>query len=169
MVNNSSDVRFLQQKLRTISQYNNSIPVIGVDGIFGPETTTAVAAFQRVYGLPVTGQVDEDTWMAIDSEYLRVTGLAQQPSAISPFTVCLPELHQGDSGDLVYVLQVMLRAIAARYPNVSMPEMTGVFDEATDDALRSVQSASGLTPHGRLDKETWNAIAALYNINGRMC
>ncbi|GAW93667.1 peptidoglycan-binding protein LysM [Calderihabitans maritimus] len=36
-----------------------------IDGIFGPRTEAAVKAFQRQKGLPVTGVVDTNTWIAL--------------------------------------------------------------------------------------------------------
>ena len=170
MLNKPKDVAELQRRLRTISAYNPEIPAIGVDGIFGPETTGAVAAFQRLYRLPVTGEVDYDTWQAIDREYLHAVGLAAKPAPISPFVNCMPELKMGDTGDIVYILQIMLRSIAQKYGDLPSPDVSGVFEQTTDAALRKIQSASGLEPSGRLNKDTWNATAALYNINNeRMC
>lgn len=43
---------------------------IGLDGAFGSETETAVQAFQKANGLPVTGLVDRQTWAAL-SPYLK--------------------------------------------------------------------------------------------------
>lgn len=36
-----------------------------VDGVYGTRTTTAVKAFQKDNGLPVTGIVDRNTWAAL--------------------------------------------------------------------------------------------------------
>ena len=37
----------------------------GIDGDYGPDTATAVTAFQEDVGLPVTGEVDGATWRAL--------------------------------------------------------------------------------------------------------
>lgn len=37
----------------------------GVDEIYGKDTAAAVASFQEAQGLPVTGKVDDDTWLAL--------------------------------------------------------------------------------------------------------
>ena len=72
-------VRNLQSMLRSISLYYNNIPVIAVDGIFGPTTTNAVKEFQRVYSLPITGEVDIITF----EEIVRITnGIKQEKDEI---------------------------------------------------------------------------------------
>ena len=72
-------VRNLQNMLRNISLYYNNIPVIAVDGIFGPTTTNAVTEFQKVYSLPVTGAVDIITF----EEIVRITnGIKQEKEEI---------------------------------------------------------------------------------------
>jgi peptidoglycan hydrolase-like protein with peptidoglycan-binding domain len=38
---------------------------VTLDGIFGPDTETAVKDQQRGFGLPVTGIVDDNTWMKL--------------------------------------------------------------------------------------------------------
>ncbi|MFA6983175.1 MAG: peptidoglycan-binding domain-containing protein [Sedimentibacter sp.] len=43
-------------------------PIV-VDGVFGPDTTAAVIAFQILYGLPVTGVVDLETWSRLSEVY----------------------------------------------------------------------------------------------------
>ncbi len=35
-----------------------------IDGIFGPATVTVVRQYQTSAGLPVSGTMDEQTWMA---------------------------------------------------------------------------------------------------------
>ena len=64
-------VRNLQNMLRNISLYYDNIPIIAVDGIFGSSTTNAVREFQRVYKLPVTGEVDIITF----EEIVRITNI----------------------------------------------------------------------------------------------
>ena len=48
-----------------------------VDGIYGENTQQAVRAFQRVFGLPVTGIIDYPTWYKIQDIYVGVTRIAE--------------------------------------------------------------------------------------------
>ncbi len=45
------------------------IPAVEVGDVFGPDTTAAVIAFQSLYGLPITGVVDEETWNKLFEVY----------------------------------------------------------------------------------------------------
>ena len=55
-------IREIQTYLHFIARTDGSIPVVIPDGIYGDETTAAVTAFQRLYNLPQTGEVDKGTW-----------------------------------------------------------------------------------------------------------
>ncbi|MBC9783948.1 peptidoglycan-binding protein [Heliobacterium chlorum] len=63
-----------------------------------------------------------------------------------------PELAEGATGEDVQRLQRLLDA--AGYPVT----VTGVFDQATLNALRTFQSEVGINPTGRADLETWLAL-----------
>lgn len=58
-------VEQVQTYLNTISQYISAVPPVMVDGVYGPETESAVSVVQSLYGLPVTGDVGILTWNAI--------------------------------------------------------------------------------------------------------
>jgi len=62
-------VRILQEYLNYISDFIPEIPSVSPTGYFGPQTQQAVEAFQRLYGLPVTGYVEALTWDAIADLY----------------------------------------------------------------------------------------------------
>ena len=55
-------VRIIQRYLNVVSQSNPAIPVIAVDGIFGPRTKAAVTAFQRSLGIEQNGAVGPVEW-----------------------------------------------------------------------------------------------------------
>ena len=65
----SDTVRILQEYLDFISQYISEIPSVSPTGYFGPRTQQSVEAFQRLYGLPVTGYVEAVTWASIADLY----------------------------------------------------------------------------------------------------
>ncbi|MBQ3030302.1 MAG: peptidoglycan-binding protein [Agathobacter sp.] len=70
-------VRQMQQQLARISKTYPAIPTIRADGIYGEDTADAVRVFQSVFGLPVTGVVDYNTWYEISAIYVAVTRIAE--------------------------------------------------------------------------------------------
>ena len=79
-------VAALQFMLSVAGQFYNQIPPVTQDGVYGPNTTAAVRAFQQAAGLPVDGVAGEQTWImlfrvyaSLDNEYLRAQlGLPQE-------------------------------------------------------------------------------------------
>lgn len=67
----------MQQQLARIAKSYPAIPAIVPDGIFGNKTREAVEKFQSVFGLPVTGIVDYNTWYEISNIYVAVTRIAE--------------------------------------------------------------------------------------------
>ncbi|MBR2370586.1 MAG: peptidoglycan-binding protein [Clostridia bacterium] len=65
----SEDVRIVQEYLNFISQTYTQIPGVTPTGYFGNMTRESVLAFQRVFGLDVTGVVGAITWSAIAAVY----------------------------------------------------------------------------------------------------
>lgn len=62
-------VRQLQYMLQVLSNFISAIPPVQVDGIYGPATRASVLAAQRYFGLPQTGTVDAETWLALERQY----------------------------------------------------------------------------------------------------
>lgn len=70
-------VRQMQEQLARISKAYPAIPRIRADGVYGPATREAVQKFQSIFGLPVTGVVDYNTWYEISAIYVAVTRIAE--------------------------------------------------------------------------------------------
>jgi murein L,D-transpeptidase YcbB/YkuD len=70
-------VRQMQEQLARISKSYPAIPRVSPDGIYGPSTREAVEVFQSVFGLPVTGVVDYNTWYEISNIYVAVSRIAE--------------------------------------------------------------------------------------------
>ena len=74
-----ADVATIQEYLAYIATVYPAIPAPAVTGVYGMETVQAVEAFQREFGLPVTGTVGVTTWDAIATLYSDLrTGNAQR-------------------------------------------------------------------------------------------
>ena len=70
-------VRQMQNQLNRIADNYPAIPKIRVDGIYGSETAQAVRTFQKIFDMPITGQVDFATWYKISQIYVGVSRIAE--------------------------------------------------------------------------------------------
>ena len=162
-----NSVRTKQVQLNRISRNYPSIPKIApVDGVFGQETDDAVREFQQIFKLTADGIIGKATWYRIaylynsvkrlselDSEGISLDEVAQQfPSLLSP----------GDTGDEVRMIQYYLQVVAAYYDTVPPLTTTGVYDDATYQAVMAFQRTFGLTPDGIMGQQTWNELYKAY-------
>lgn len=156
-------VRELQFFLAFLSLYNSAIPEPAVDGAFGPQTRRAVEAFQSIYGLPVTGVVNTQTW---DTLYRAYRGIVDSlpPGYLDGVTAVYPgyPLRIGSEGEPVINLQTYLNFIADTYEEIPKVTVDGVFGPATERAVRAYESVFGLTPSTLVGAGLWNSIASTY-------
>lgn len=155
-------VRSLQTMLRVIAESDNTLPSVVPDGIYGQQTVVAVSAFQRKYGLPVTGVTDQSTWEKIAAIY--EPALIQVDEA-QPLYIILDPLEvivENQQHPNLYIVQGMLQVFALAYTGIIAPEVTGILDIPTSQALGVFQEQNGLPMTGRLDKETWKHLALQY-------
>ncbi len=159
----------LQQFLRYISQNTDGIPTVVPDGIYGPETRAAVSALQKKVGLSQNGEADFETWTQIVDFYDEIKKKNRFPQGILGYPPEIPHLKEGDDFEEIYLLQIMLRRIAKIFKNVSMPDLTGVYDSKTAQAVKDFSQLYGKESSGIVDRELWNILTDTYNaftING---
>lgn len=109
---------------------------VAPDGKFGPQTRTEVRNFQIAKGLGADGIVGPQTWVAL------IQG---------------NQLDEGDSGQAVRALQVLLRnKFAFNAVNVDAD-----FGPITADAVREFQDEYDLTVDGIVGPDTWQALVAI--------
>ena len=158
-------VRSLQTMLRVLAEDDSSLPTVIPDGIYGPSTMTAISAFQRKYGLPITGIADQSTWDTIVSVYepaLTRVGKAQ------PIEVLLDAgeiLRIGDNSPYIYLAQAMLLQLSENHASITQPDVTGVIDTVTSDAVLQFQRLSGLPETGEIDRITWKHLVLQFTLD----
>ncbi|MFE2584654.1 peptidoglycan-binding protein, partial [Streptomyces sp. NPDC059378] len=145
--NKSGCVTELQRLLR---HYGYSIDV---DGDFGPATESAVRSFQSSHGLSVDGQVGPNTKAELyNTDESPATGIDLRSAS------CPANITEGQSGGCVATLQALLNGKGQHL------DVDGEFGPLTLAAVKSFQSASGLSVDGQVGP---NTKAALYsNIGG---
>lgn len=156
-------VRVAQYYLAVIAQNLDTVPVIAIDGIFGPRTEAAVKAFQKDYGLPETGVIDERTWNDMYNVYRGIVESTPEyytgvPVAPYPGFV----LSIGMRGNEVRLLQEYLSKLSEVYPEIPQIAVDGVFGPATRSAVMAAQQLFGLPVTGIVFALTWDAITSAY-------
>lgn len=155
-------IRSLQTMLRVIAQEDRRQPSLIPDGIYGNQTTTAVASFQRNHGIPSTGVTDQRTWDAIVEVYepalVRIGPAQPLEIILEPGQI----IRLGEENPNIYILQAVLLVLSQTYASITPPGMTGKLDEATSASLEAFQALSGLPQTGELDKITWKHLALHY-------
>ena len=154
-------IKDVQKWLRTIGREYPDFPEVFIDGIYGSETSEAVAFFQRKKGLSVTGDVDRETFDSLYSEYLRIIRASRILGFIPQFEEYAGgEMRPGDVFDDIFVLQLLLRAVSLD-DNELFVDINGIFNEETEKAVRKLQNKIGMTENGRVNGELWNMLVLL--------
>ncbi len=162
MVN--EQVRGLQYFLAVIGAYYESVEPLEITGTFDAQTERSVRSFQRVYGLPVTGVVDEATWDDIYRAYAGIAAsLPVEDAEWIPLLYPGFVLQEGLTSEYVRVLQQYLTYIHQSIPSIPEVRDTGYFGPVTKSAVTSFQRWAGLTPNGAVGAVTWDGIAGLYS------
>lgn len=157
-------VRIIQYYLDFIAYFNDTLPRLEGDGVFGSATLAAVNTFQSQHGLPVTGVVDRRTWYAILDEYNNI--LHSLPYEFQSYSSLLYPgyvLTTGATGKAVEQVQTFLQTISQNLPAVPPVTVDGIYGAETERAVEVVQDLYGLPVTGDVGPLTWNSIAQLYN------
>ena len=160
--NTGDSVRVVQYYLNVVATYYDTIPQIEINGVFDQQTDTAVRAFQQQFGLGVDGIVGRQTWQKLEDVYESIrtsTDLIDGGVVLFPGRV----LQSGFQGEDVATIQEYLAYIAATYPSIPAPGVTGVYGMETVQAVEAFQQEFGLPVTGTVGVLTWDAIATLYS------
>ncbi len=155
-------VRSLQTMLRVLGEARGEPTTLIPDGIYGRQTQNAVSRFQRDHGIPVTGVADQNTWDRLVLEY---TPAVVQVEAAEPLQIIMNPgkvYRRGDTSYNIYLIQVILLALAEIYGSMAAPALTGILDAQTTEALIAFQYLNDLPQTGEVDKNTWKQLALQY-------
>lgn len=157
-------VRALQYYMDVVAYLNPELETVTVNGIYDAGTVRAVTAFQRFYGLPVTGRANAAFWNILNREYRASVaslpaGYEGELAKIYPGYV----LSEGAEGESVRDLQSYLSAIGRVFPEIPEIPVTGYYGTQTRDAVYTFQRLFGLPQSGLVGFNTWYSIANEYN------
>ncbi len=158
------DVESVQYYLAFLGYFYPQLPPIAITGFFNEETRDAVFTFQSVYGLPVTGVVDAETFYTIEREYRNaVSDLpANYRSAIGePYPGRF--LTVGDRGESVRIIQEYFNRIAVNDPAIPTIAADGIFGNETRNAVIAFQRQLGIEENGAIGPAEWAEIVLRAN------
>ncbi len=161
---NGTDVANVQYLLAYIGQFYDTLPRVEIDGIYGEGTADAVRAFERTFGLPITGNVDLPVWDVLYRTYIgyiEAIPLKYTEGVTVPYPGV--PLRLGSESDSVRVLQEYINYIAGFYDEIPTLPVTGYFGQQTEAAVNALQALLGIEQSGTVASVTWNAIAELYS------
>lgn len=169
----NSNVQLIQTRLNRIAgNYPNIPKIYPVSGEFDAITESAVRKFQEIFSLTPDGIVGKGTWYRISYIYSVVKKLAEVESEGVQYgleTLQFPGVLQlGDTIHGVDILQYFLSVNALFNPFLPAVEITGVFDEPTENAVRAFQIYYGLPETGVVDDATWSRIYDVFIDNSQV-
>ena len=158
----SIEVSVLQYYLAVIGAYYEAVTPVEITGYFGEKTERSLKSFQRVFGLPQTGEADRATRNDLYRAYQGIAeAVKPQYTAVAlyPGTV----LREGVSSDSVRIIQEYLTYINRSYPNIPAVSNTGYFGPLTKQSVTAFQRQFGIDATGIVGAVTWDKIAEVYS------
>jgi cell wall-associated NlpC family hydrolase len=133
-------VEAVQEKLQNLGLYADSI-----DGIYGPNTRSAVRKYQSAHGLLVDGVAGPHTLRSLFSGATSTVSTSNSSSYV----------NYGDRGQAVKNVQTKLISLGFLHGSAD-----GIFGPQTKSAVKSFQSAHHLLVDGVVGPKTESALSA---------
>lgn len=154
----NTSVQALQQRLQTLGYFTS-----GVSGVFDNATEIAVKRFEQTYGVMQTGIATPAFQARLYADDAPIYGSeAYDTAVVSQYST----LQRGAVGSSVYALQHRLKELG--YP---MKDLTGVYDEATENAVMLFGRSYGLddqyVAYIALQKELYSDSALTYTTDNQ--
>ncbi len=159
----TNQVRGMQYFLAVVGAYYASVQPITITGFYDQQTEESVRSFQRVFGLPQTGIVDEATWQDLYRAYLGIVESTPEDTTLAPLLYGGTILREGMTSEDIRILQEYLTYIHETLPEIPAVKNTGYFGPLTKSAVLAFQRYAGLPENGVVGAATWDAIAGLYS------
>lgn len=158
------NVRTSQYYLAVIGAYYAAIQPVEITGYFGAQTETSVKSLQKVFGLPQTGVIDEQTWHAMYDAYAGIVESVPLDTTVND-VVLYPGvvLREGTNSEYVRLLQTYLSYIHQTYPEIGAVNATGYFGPMTKASVIAFQKMYGLPENSAVGSVVWNAVTGLYS------
>lgn len=157
------DVLAMQYFLDFIADFDDRVPNIDIDGVFGPATENAVKAFQQSRGLKADGIVGRETWQAGYAAYKGIVDyISEEVSSETVFPYPGVVLKRGMTGPSVKTVQEELNYLSRFIYQVPAIASDSNFGPKTQNAVSAFQSVANLPVTGEVDRATWDKLSEVY-------
>ena len=156
------EMEYVHYYLDAISFVDPDIPHLKTNSVFNDNTKAMVMAFQRKYGLPVTGIITYADWKMLVEVYDKL--LKSFPREYQDYVNELyPDyfLSKGMSGEDVRRLQGFLLNICRYDKKIPGVRVNGLFDDLTENSVKKIQTDYDLNVTGLVGPFTWRKIVDL--------
>ena len=156
------EVEFIHYYLDAIAFLDNEIPRLKTNSIYNNNSITMVKAFQKKYGLPVTGVFSYSDWKILKNVYDKI--LKSYPKEYQNYIDELyPDyfLTKGMNNSDVKRLQQFLLSICQFDKSIPGVKVTGNFDDLTERSIKKIQNDYGFEINGIVGPLLWKKIVEL--------
>jgi peptidoglycan hydrolase-like protein with peptidoglycan-binding domain len=136
-----ASVQAVQARLRDAGEYHGA-----VDGVWGPDSVSALQRFQADHQLQTTGQLNQATAAALNLDPAAFLGVQQASVPLGPSPDKL-------SASSVRTIQDRMRRVGFYNGGVD-----GMWGQSTQTAIQRFQENRGLQPNGQLTAPTFDAM-----------
>lgn len=156
------EVEYIHYFLDALAFLDPDIPRLPTNSIYTNNTETIVKAFQKKYGLPVTGRFNYQDWNALQTAYNKI--LKSFPSEYQDYINDLyPDyfIKRGMSGEDVRRVQKFLLAICRYDHSIPGVRVNGTFDDLTERSIKKIQADYGFDINGIVGPLLWRKLVEL--------
>jgi Putative peptidoglycan binding domain len=127
-------------------------PIFPLGQLYGDPPPSEIQRFRHLTAARGASGVSWWSWQSASARGWTAIGSALDPLAGPPAPPSYPTLERGSRGDVVVWAQQHLITAGQTV------RVDGVYSGATEQAVRSYQTAQGLLNTGRIDPATWTAL-----------
>ncbi len=156
------EVEHIHYFLDAIAFLDPDIPRLQTNSIYNGNSITMVKAFQKKYGLPVTGVFTYQDWKVLKEIYQAI--LKSFPKEYEDYVDELyPDyfLVKGSTGKDVRRFQMFLLSICRYDHSIPGVIVNGVFDELTEKSVLKLQKDYGFEENGIVGPLLWRKVVEL--------
>ena len=156
------EVEHIHYFLNAIAFLDPDIPRLQTNSIYNNNSITMVKAFQKKYGLPVTGVFTYQDWKVLKDIYDKI--LKSFPIEYQNYVEELyPDyfLTRGTTGEDVKRFQKFLLSICQYDHSIPGVRVNGTFDELTEKSVKKLQQDYGFDVNGVVGPLLWRKVVEL--------